>query len=196
MVLTSVTKPVIYKIVFMGDSGVGKSSIATRIATDTFSSCSDATIGASYFGKIIERDGQLYKFNIWDTAGQEKYSCLVPLYYRNCDAAIIVYDMTNRISYKNAIDRIPMLRNDSNVSVILLVGNKSDMEKTRMIATDEAKSYCEENDVLFDETSAKLNINVRELLHKIIDKMPPRKPEEKPNLPNIHFVDRYKLSCC
>ena len=100
----------------MGDSGVGKSSIATRIACNTFTPLSDATIGASFFSKIIEKETQMYKFNIWDTAGQEKYSCLVPLYYRNCDAAIIVYDITNRNSFKKIISSIKELRQDSTVS--------------------------------------------------------------------------------
>jgi len=199
MVIKSITKPIIYKIVFMGDSGVGKSSIATRIACDTFSTFTDATIGASFFGKIIEKNEQLYKFNIWDTAGQEKYSSLVPLYYRNCDAALIVYDITNLESYKKAIARIKELRENSSVSSIIIIGNKSDLDKERMVTSREAKSYCDENDLLFMETSAKNNINIYEILVTLIDKLPCPIKENIKLLQDFPMTDSYRLfnfNCC
>lgn len=197
MVLKSITKPIIYKLVFMGDSGVGKSSIATRIACDTFSELTDATIGASFFAKIIEKDKQIYKFNIWDTAGQEKYSCLVPMYYRNCDAALIVYDITNRNSYKKAISSISELRKNSSVSAIIIIGNKCDLHEKRTVTTTEATDYCNENDVLFMETSAKNNININDILHTLIEKLPIHDVSDKPNLPVIPLTDSYRIfSCC
>ncbi len=194
--IKSITKPIIYKIVFMGDSGVGKSSIATRIACDTFTAFTDATIGASFFGKIIEKDNQIYKFNIWDTAGQEKYSCLVPLYYRNCDAALIVYDITNRNSFQKAISSISELRKNSSVSAIIILGNKSDLDNKRTVTTKEANDYCEENNILFMETSAKNNINIQEILSNLVDKLPI--PDKDINtLPSVPMTDSYKiLNCC
>ena len=172
MTFTSSDKPITYKTVFMGDSGVGKSSLATRIACDTFSTYTDATIGASFFAKIIEHDNKRYKFNIWDTAGQEKYSCLVPLYYRNSDAALIVYDITNRETYKKAISSIDELRKNSSVSAIIIIGNKSDLESQRRVTNKEAKEFCQTNDVIFLETSAKNNINIREILTSLVEKLP------------------------
>lgn len=196
MVITSILKPIIYKLVFMGDSGVGKSSIATRIACDTFTAFTDATIGASFFAKIIEKNNQVYKFNIWDTAGQEKYSCLVPLYYRNCDAAIIVYDITNRNSFKKVISSIKELRTNSTVSSILIIGNKSDLHKERVVTTKEAIEFCDNHDVLFMETSAKNNINIKEILLTLVNKLP--KPDEKNNtLPSVPIIDSYRIfGCC
>lgn len=196
MVIKSIEKPIVYKIVFMGDSGVGKSSIATRIACDTFTAFTDATIGASFFGKMIEKDNQSYKFNIWDTAGQEKYSCLVPLYYRNCDAALIVYDITNRNSFKKAISSIKELRTNSSVSAILLIGNKSDLHEKRTVTTTEASDYCNENDIMFIETSAKNNINIQKILLNLIDKLPT--PNKDTNtLPSVPVSESQRiLSCC
>lgn len=196
MAITSILKPIVYKLVFMGDSGVGKSSIATRIACDTFTAFTDATIGASFFAKIIEKNNQVYKFNIWDTAGQEKYSCLVPLYYRNCDASIIVYDITNRNSFKKVISSIKELRTNSTVSSILIIGNKSDLHKERVVTTKEAIEFCDNHDVLFMETSAKNNINIKEILLTLVNKLP--KPDEKNNtLPSVPIIDSYRIfGCC
>jgi len=164
--------PIVYKIVFMGDSGVGKTSLATRISCDTYNSHGDATIGASYFSKFIEKNNRKYSFNIWDTAGQEKYRCLVPLYYNNADAAIIVYDITNNISFSEAKKRVSELRKETSISVILFIGNKSDLEDKRQVSMKEATEYCEEADILFDETSAKLDVNVNNILNNILDKLP------------------------
>jgi len=178
-------KPIIYKIVFMGESGVGKSSLATRIACDKFNTFTEATIGASYFGKIIEQGQKIYKFNIWDTAGQEKYSCLVPLYYRNSDGALIVYDITNRNSYRKAISSIDELRKKSSVSAIIIIGNKCDLNRKRRVTTEEAKEYCDTNNVIFMETSAKDNINIKDILETLIEKLPSpiRNINELPTVP-------------
>ena len=192
-----VKNSIVYKVVFMGDSGVGKSSIATRISCNTFTPLSDATIGASFFSKIIEKETQMYKFNIWDTAGQEKYSCLVPLYYRNCDAAIIVYDITNRNSFKKITSSIKELRQDSTVWAIFIIGNKSDLDKERMVTTKEAKDFCDLEDVSFMETSAKNNINIHEILGKLIEKLPEPNTKEKATLPSVHPLDSNSyLNCC
>lgn len=180
----SFKKSIVYKIVFMGDSGVGKSSIAERIVNDTFSVGTEATIGASYFSKCIIKDKQTYCFNIWDTAGQEKYNCLVPLYYRNSDVAIIVYDITNKKSYDNAIKRIPELRQKSSVSTIMLIGNKTDLVD-RVITTADTEVFAKENNVLFIETSAKNAFHTKDLLENMIDVLPPPVINTEHKLPTI-----------
>ena len=191
-------KPIIYKIVFMGDSGVGKSSIAERIVHDTFNIETEATIGASYFSKTIHKGEQSYNFNIWDTAGQEKYNCLVPLYYRNCDAAIIVYDITNRTSYKNALNRIPELRKNSTVETIMLIGNKTDLAYDRVITLEEATSDTEKNNVLFMETSAKISFKTREILENMLEHLPVSEisPEENKYISIESTIEKPTYSCC
>ena len=187
-------KPIIYKLVFMGDSGVGKSSLANRIVSDTFLAGTEATIGASYFSKFIVKDGQQYNFNIWDTAGQEKYNCLVPLYYRNSDAAILVYDITNRKSYENAKKRIPELRDKSSVSTVMLIGNKADLGE-RQIETDEASEFAAEKDILHLETSAKTSLNIHGILETILDELPMPAPRSN-TMPLVPCTDTYSSPCC
>ncbi|MBM71935.1 MAG: hypothetical protein CL847_04040 [Crocinitomicaceae bacterium] len=192
-----IEKPVQYKIVFIGDSGVGKSAIATRIACDIFKEFTEATIGASYFSKIITKNEKLHKFNIWDTAGQEKYNSLVPLYYRNCDMAIIVYDITHKKSYENALKRIPELQKEETVNMICLIGNKNDKNDERIITTNTAKKYCDENNIIFLETSAKSNNNIQEILHIAIDKISKFQPLQV-QLPNTIELSSYNpvSNCC
>ncbi len=188
----SSVKPIIYKVVFMGDSGVGKSSIAERLVNDVFSISTEATIGASYLSKILSKINKIYNFNIWDTAGQEKYHCLVPLYYKNCDAAMIVYDITNRNSYLAAKKRIPELRKNSNVSAIILIGNKTDLID-RQVPKSEAQLFSSENNVLFLETSAKTAFHTKDILEKILEELPPP-PAPIDSIPLIPTHTTY--SCC
>mgnify|MGYP006107815295 CR=1 FL=1 len=188
-------KPIVYKIVFMGDSGVGKTSVALRISCNTFVPNGEATIGASYCSKIIYKDDIQYNFNIWDTAGQEKYRCLVPLYYKNSDAAIIVYDITNKRSFENAKKNVLELRKNTELSVILFIGNKCDDAIRREVETKEASEYCEDAGLLYGETSAKLNINIKDLLQNILDKLP--LPIIKEDITKLTSPDdTWRQSCC
>lgn len=87
------------KLVLLGDSGVGKSSLVLRFVTQSFKPYSESTIGASFMSKVVELDGQTVKVQIWDTAGQEKYHSLAPMYYRGAAAAVVVYDLTRAERY-------------------------------------------------------------------------------------------------
>tara|TARA_Y100000817_G_C16803856_1_gene520945 strand:- start:199 stop:810 length:612 start_codon:yes stop_codon:yes gene_type:complete len=191
-----VKKPIVYKLVFMGDSGVGKTAIATRIACNIFTPCSEATIGASYFSKVIYKNNKRYNLNIWDTAGQEKYRCLVPLYYNNADAAIIVYDVTNKKSYESAKENVQELREKTKVAVILFIGNKSDLLDDRRVKYREVKEYADEENLIFYETSAKLGLNITEMLHEMIDKLPEPQPTNGITLPNVPTEQSDWRSCC
>ena len=88
------------KVVLLGESGVGKSSVMLRFVTNNFKIEPDSTVGASYMGKILQFNEKMIKFNIWDTAGQERYHSLAKMYYRDADVAIIVYDITNSESFQ------------------------------------------------------------------------------------------------
>ena len=193
---SDINKPIVYKLVFMGDSGVGKTCIATRISSNIFSPCSEATIGASYFSKIIYKENKRYNLNIWDTAGQEKYRCLVPLYYNNADAAIIVYDVTSKKSFNSAKEYVNELREKTNTKVILFIGNKSDLLDERLVKYRDARTYAEEENLIFYETSAKLGINITEMLDKMIEKLPIPQKNESISLPVVRNEENSWGSCC
>jgi len=151
------------KIVLLGDTGVGKSSLAQRYVTNTFKPFSESTIGASFMSKMILADGAPVKCQIWDTAGQEKYHSLAPMYYRGAAAAILVYDITKKPSFDKLKDWVAELRNQGPEHIVLCVaGNKSDLEAHRAVDAAEAAAYAAEANALFFETSAKDDVHDRE----------------------------------
>ena len=113
-----------YKVVLVGDTGVGKSSIATQFANNEFSEFQESTIGAAFFSKSMEIDGTSYKIDVWDTAGQERYHSLTPMYYRGAKIALIVFDITNLLSYEKMKQWADEIKNSVNNIVITIVGNK------------------------------------------------------------------------
>ena len=114
-----------YKVVILGDSSVGKSSIINRYINKVFNDYNEPTIGAAFFTVIINKNIQL---EIWDTAGQERYKSLAPMYYRGSHAAFVVYDITNKNSFNNALKWIDELKMITDGCLIYLIGNKSDLE--------------------------------------------------------------------
>ncbi|VDO06605.1 unnamed protein product [Rodentolepis nana] len=164
-----------YKLVLLGESAVGKSSIALRFVKSQFQEYQEATIGAAYLTQsIVVGDPQVtVKFEIWDTAGQERYHSLAPMYYRGSHAAIVVYDITKRETFDRATKWINELReNAPAIRVIALAGNKSDCSADRAVSEHDAEKYAQENGLLFKETSAKLATNVMELFKMIAENMP------------------------
>lgn len=169
------TGVVSFKLVLLGESSVGKSSIALRFVKDQFEDFRESTIGAAFLTQTVRRDeNTTVKLEIWDTAGQERYKSLAPMYYRNAHCAIVVYDITQEESLENAKGWIRELQRhaDSNI-VIALVGNKLDLADTRRaISTDEGKQYADSEGLMFLETSAKTPTNVQELFEMIAKKLP------------------------
>ena len=161
------------KVVLLGETGVGKSSIVARFAENTFRPFNAATVGASFLAKTIDIDGISIKFQIWDTAGQEKYHSLAPMYYRGAAAAIIVYDISNSDSFGTLKSWVDELANKGPADITIVVaGNKCDLEGRRKVTSEEASSYAREIDALFIETSAKTSVNVTELFEKLAKKVP------------------------
>jgi len=184
-----------FKIVLMGESGVGKSSIAMRMVQDTFNPHTEATIGASYFSKIINTEEESLHFKIWDTAGQEKYHCLVPMYYRGADAAIVVYDIGDETSYDFAKLHVKELKENSDIGVIVFIGNKCDL-KERMVNESDAKIYAFSRELIYIETSAKLNINIINILSIIADKIPRVECPVAPDMQLFSGFSPPKPRCC
>jgi len=167
------SKTVQYKLVLLGETSVGKSSLVIRFVKGQFHEYQESTIGAAFLTQTVVVGDYTVKFEIWDTAGQERYHSLAPMYYRGAAAAIVVYDITSAPSFGRAKTWVKELqRQGSQDVVIALAGNKVDRESERKVSADEARKYAEENGLAFIETSAKTNINVRELFLAIARKLP------------------------
>lgn len=154
------TSDVTAKIVLLGETAVGKSSIAARFVRDEFAHNHESTIGAAFLSHTVELPEGHVKFEIWDTAGQERYRSLAPMYYRNAVAALVVYDITAPDSVRRAQDWMRELKRTSDSIIIALLGNKVDLEEKRAVQKGEGEALAREEGVLFFETSAQRGDNV------------------------------------
>eukprot|EP00246_Nothoceros_aenigmaticus_P007723 TRINITY_DN21744_c0_g1_i1.p1 TRINITY_DN21744_c0_g1~~TRINITY_DN21744_c0_g1_i1.p1 ORF type:complete len:227 (+),score=50.25 TRINITY_DN21744_c0_g1_i1:23-682(+) len=159
----------LFKIVLIGDSGVGKSNLLSRFTRNEFCLESKSTIGVEFATRSIQVDGKTLKAQIWDTAGQERYRAITSAYYRGAVGALLVYDITKHITYENVERWLKELRDhaDSNI-VIMLVGNKSDLKHLRGVTTEEASSFAEREGLSFVETSALESTNVEKAFQRIL----------------------------
>jgi Ras-related protein Rab-5C len=157
------------KIVLLGETNTGKTSIATRFAQNTFAPRTESTIGAAFLSQTCRIPGrsESIKFEIWDTAGEERYASIAPLYYRGAAAAIVVYDVTSKSSFERAQDWIVELQKECPGIVIALAGNKCDLFSKREVSEDEVKEYSKEVGVIFLETSAKTDFCVGTLFEQV-----------------------------
>ncbi|TMW95012.1 hypothetical protein EJD97_009484 [Solanum chilense] len=151
----------LFKIVLIGDSGVGKSNLLSRFTRNEFCLESKSTIGVEFATRTLKVEGRTIKSQIWDTAGQERYRAITSAYYRGALGALLVYDVTKPISFENVSRWLKELRDhaDSNI-VIMLIGNKTDLRHLRAVATEDAQSYAEREGLSFIETSALEATNV------------------------------------
>ncbi|XP_037639736.1 RAB11a, member RAS oncogene family, like [Sebastes umbrosus] len=151
----------LFKVVLIGDSGVGKSNLLSRFTRNEFNLESKSTIGVEFATRSIQVEGKTIKAQIWDTAGQERYRAITSAYYRGAVGALLVYDIAKHLTYENAERWLKELQDhaDSNI-VIMLVGNKSDLRHLRAVPTDEAKAMAEKHGLSFLETSALDSSNV------------------------------------
>lgn len=154
----------IYKILLLGDSAVGKTCFLLRYADDTFSDSHISTIGLDYRLKLINIDqDKVAKIQIWDTAGQDRFKSITKNYYKGAHGIILIYDVTSEVSFANIKNWIQQIKENATDNVkIVLVGNKIDVEESRKISKQEGEKIAKENDIQFFETSAKMNIGVKE----------------------------------
>ncbi|OIV91512.1 hypothetical protein TanjilG_08924 [Lupinus angustifolius] len=151
----------LFKVVLIGDSGVGKSNLLSRFTRNEFCLESKSTIGVEFATRTLQVEGRTIKAQIWDTAGQERYRAITSAYYRGALGALLVYDTTKPISFDNVARWLKELRDhaDANI-VIMLIGNKTDLKHLRAVATEDAHTYAEKEGLSFIETSALESINV------------------------------------
>lgn len=170
------------KIVFLGDSSVGKSSLSNRFVRGDFTEFQEPTIGAAYLTKDIVVDDKIIRLEMWDTAGQERYKSLAPMYYRGAQGALILYDVTCEDSFNGAKSWIKELKKHNPTCYLLLVGNKCDLDNYRKISNDEVEDFCSSNSIEHILVSAKSNINVEETFEKLgrnIINIDYKKPDKK-----------------
>ncbi|OWM79319.1 ras-related protein RABA2a [Punica granatum] len=162
----------LFKVVLIGDSGVGKSNLLSRFTRNEFCLESKSTIGVEFATRTLQVEGRTIKAQIWDTAGQERYRAITSAYYRGALGALLVYDVTKPTTFENVSRWLKELRDhaDSNI-VIMLIGNKTDLKHLRAVATEDAQSYAEKEGLSFIETSALEAINVEKAFQMILSEI-------------------------
>jgi len=164
----------LFKIVLVGDSGVGKSNLLLRFTRDTFSAEEKSTIGVEFATRVLPMpDGKRVKAQIWDTAGQERYRAITNAYYRGAVGAILIYDISRKESFVNISRWLKELRDHANEDIVLLlVGNKSDMCKgdgsPREVSQAEGDELAKLHNLNRMETSAKSGENVEDAFNLVI----------------------------
>ncbi|KAI9114054.1 hypothetical protein K1719_015305 [Acacia pycnantha] len=162
----------LFKAVLIGDSGVGKSNLLSRFAKDEFRLDSKPTIGVEFAYRNVKVGDKLIKAQIWDTAGQERFRAITSSYYRGALGALLVYDISRRSSYESVRKWLWELREFGNEDmVVILVGNKCDLEQSREVEKEEGKGFAETEGLCFMETSALQNVNVEDAFLQMITKI-------------------------
>lgn len=198
-------KRIFGKLVVIGDSGTGKTSLLQRYLKGNFIE-HEATVGCAFSSKDLTVDGKTVHFEIWDTAGQERYDSLAPLYLRGASAVIVAYDISRKKSYDRVKTWVRKLeeslqgKENPNL-VVVLTGNKSDLVYEREVRLEEAKAYAWIKGFTFTETSAKTGANVDEMFLEIARRWVAAQPIESqlegkviPERPNANLVTR--SACC
>ncbi|KAJ3562012.1 hypothetical protein NPX13_g8728 [Xylaria arbuscula] len=185
-----------FKLVFLGEQSVGKTSLITRFMYDSFDNMYQATIGIDFLSKAspdryiqlsraklvrtncghrqtMYLEDRTVRLQLWDTAGQERFRSLIPSYIRDSSVAVVVYDISNAKSFQNTKKWIDDVRAErGNDVIIVLVGNKTDLNDKREVTTQQGEDEAKKNNLMFVETSAKLGHNVKNLFRRIAQALP------------------------
>mmetsp|Transcript_29200 Transcript_29200/g.81683 ORF Transcript_29200/g.81683 Transcript_29200/m.81683 type:complete len:217 (-) Transcript_29200:131-781(-) len=153
----------IFKYIIIGDMGVGKSCLLHNFTEGKFVPDSPHTIGVEFGTRIIEVQGKKIKLQIWDTAGQERFRAVTRSYYRGAAGALLVYDISRRATFNHLTSWLTDARNLTTPNtIIMLIGNKADLDDQRDVTFEEAQAFADENGLIFLEASAKSGQNVEE----------------------------------
>ena len=201
----------LFKVVLIGDSGVGKSNLLSRFTRNEFNLESKSTIGVEFATRSVTIENKTIKAQIWDTAGQERYRAITSAYYRGAVGALLVYDIAKHLTYENVDRWLKELRDhaDSNI-VIMLVGNKSDLRHLRAVPMDDARVFAERNNLSFIETSALDSTNVEEAfiqiltaIYRIVSQRPAidsadvdQPHNSQPIIPSLNDQGDKRRGCC
>nr|GLL16505.1 ras-related protein RABA1f [Ipomoea trifida] len=161
----------LFKVVLIGDSGVGKSNLLSRFTKNEFSLESKKTIGVEFTSPILRVDDTKVKAQIWDMAGQERYRAITQTYYRGAVGALLVYDVTRHVTFENVERWLVELRDLTDNIVVMLVGNKVDLHQLRVVSTEDAKAFAEKEGTYFMETSALESLNVENTFTEVLNQI-------------------------
>lgn len=160
-----------FKLLIIGDSGVGKSSLLIRFSDNTFSGSYITTIGVDFKIRTVLLHGERVKLQIWDTAGQERFRTITNTYYRGTHGVIVVYDVTNGESFGNVKRWLQEIESNCDIVNKVLVGNKNDDPTRKVVTTEDAERFANQMEIKLFETSAKDNINVEEMFLAITEQV-------------------------
>jgi Ras-related protein Rab-7A len=167
-------KKVLLKVIILGDSGVGKTSLMNQYVNKKFDNRYKATIGADFLTKELEVEGTLVTLQIWDTAGQERFQSLGSAFYRGADACILVFDLTSQESFQHLTSwHDEFIIQAGQNKDFVLIGNKNDLEDKRVVSQKGALAWCtkhsqdDENPIPYFETSAKEDFNVQQAFYSV-----------------------------
>lgn len=179
----------LFKIVLIGDSGVGKSGLLSRFTRNEFSPENlKTTIGVEFATRSVQVDGKTIKAQIWDTAGQERFRAITNTYYRGAVGALVIYDMTNNASFEHVKHWLKEVRDHADSQlVIMLVGNKSDLRNIQRVQTDISQQLCEKEKISFIETSALDATNVELAFQRILTEIYYRFSKQGLDSDNNHY---------
>ena len=159
----------LYKIVLIGESGVGKSNLLLRFTRNEFDAEKRSTIGVEFATRSIQHDNKVIRAQIWDTAGQERYRAITNAYYRGAVGALVVYDITKENTFKSIERWLSELKDNADPKiVIMIIGNKADLSQTREVEENIAKEFCQNQKLFFFETSALDGTNVENAFKSLL----------------------------
>ena len=180
----------LYKIIIIGDSGVGKSNILGRYLHNEFKHDTKSTVGVEFGSKQLKVDGINIKLQIWDTAGEERYRAITSAYYKGSKGCFIVYDITSEISFENVEKWYEEIRKSAEKEIsVILVGNKCDLENERKVSIELGQSKAKNLNCPFFETSALNNTNIVTAFQSISENIYNRCKNEK----NLEDDDDYEI---
>ena len=185
-----------YKLIFLGDQSVGKSCILNRFINNTFTEDYQATIGLDFKTKEkVKINNQDSKLLLYDTSGQEKFKSLIPMYTRDADIILLVYDVTSKDSFIHLSNWLKIFTDseiDIKDKIFAVVGNKTDLNDRREVNSNEGENYAKEHDFIFLEVSAKTGDGIEKLFDVILKKMLKKKPKLLPH-PQLQVIKIQKI---
>jgi small GTP-binding protein len=182
-----------YKIVFLGDLSVGKTSIINQFMYGTFDPVHQPTIGIDFLSKTMYLEDRTIRLQLWDTAGQERFRSLIPGYIRDCSMAVVVFDLSQKSSFASIDKWIEDVRNERGNDVIIMVAaNKSDLDDRRVVSNEEIEKKSKDLNVKMLEVSAKTGSNIKILFRNLAQDLPGMEDVSLAN--NAEFAgDGFKL---